>query len=183
MKTKTPKKIDRRQVIVDAMAKKFADHNSVEQVIFRHRKKALRSVKILAVIIACTIASIVVTGLFSLKVIDTPKFLVREQAATIQIRNPIDLLKADLASGTINGDVFALYCRDFLIRYDSLPNKYQTQISTATSDEYFQAILEVWPTLSLRTRQCLMEEMPQIVPMLQKHQSKWKPEYKDGRTN
>lgn len=183
VKSKTPKKATRRQQVVDAMAKKFADHNSVQKVIVRHRKKALRSAKILAVIIICIIASMIVTLLFSVNIVDPPDFLVRKEKATIQTKNPIDILKTDLAEEAISADMFALYCMDYLIRYDSLPEKYKTPFSTSTINDYFRAILEVWDILSLRTQQRLLEEIPKFRTFLQQEQSNRKPDAEHDRTN
>jgi len=162
MNSAPPPPPSRRQRVVDSMAKKFADRGSVEQIIIRHRKRGLRSGKTLFIIIAATVISLVVTGLFTVGIVEPPQVLKSAPEPAVVVHNSLDILKADLAAAVINPDQFALYCKDYLNRYDSLPSKYQTPFSTTTSEEVYDAIADVWVTLQLRTRQRLLADLPTI---------------------
>jgi len=162
MKPVNPPPRSRREKVVDSMAKKFADRGNVQQIIVRHRRKILQSKKTLWLIIAGTVVSMIITVLVTAGVVKPPALVGGKVEQRIAITETLDLLRTDLASGDIGADQFALYCRDFLIRYDSLPQRYQTPFSTTTGDDIYRAIAGVWPSLHLRTRQVLLHDLPHI---------------------
>jgi hypothetical protein len=162
MKTSTENPISRRQKVVDSMAKKFADHGSVEQIIIRHRKKLLRSSKTLYIIIAATVVSMILTGLFTVGIIQPPVQTKENGPVVMKVRNSLDILLEDLDAKKISPDEFVLYCKDYLIRYDSLPDRYKTPFSITSSSEVYGVIVDVWPKLSLRTRQVMLKNLPRI---------------------
>lgn len=152
------------------MAKKFADRGSVEQIIIRHRKRGLRSRKVLFFIVAAMVVTMALTALFTAGVLEPPSMLTGAGEPVVEVHNSLDILKADLAAEVISSDLFVLYCKDYLNRYDSLPAKYQTDFSTTTSEEVYTAIADVWATVSLRTRQLLLQELPAIETVQKKQQ-------------
>lgn len=162
MSDSVPKKTSRREKVIDTMAKKFADRGAVEQIIVRHRKKMLRSSRTLYIIAAVTIASMIMTGLVTVGVIEPPEVLQKKADEHAVIVNSIDLFRADLSSGVLSPDQFVMMCKLYLVRYDSLPAKYKTKISTTTRDEVYGAIADVWPQVSLRTRERLLRDLPYI---------------------
>ncbi|MBN1760769.1 MAG: hypothetical protein JW863_20740, partial [Chitinispirillaceae bacterium] len=57
-------------------------------------------------------------------------------------------------------DEYALYLKDYLIRYDSLPAVYKTERSTTPNTEIFRSLFDIWPQVSLRTRAVMLTSMP-----------------------
>ena len=162
MKTTTPKKINRRDKVVDSIAKKFANHNNVEQIISTHRKKQIKPIKYVYILIGLSVISTSLTSLVMTgKIAPGLTGGKRNVAATVQL-NSVDLLKKDLNEDKIGPDQFALYLKDYLIRYDSLPDHYKTSSSTTTSSDIYRALYAIWPQVNLRTRALVIKALPRL---------------------
>ena len=162
MKTSTPKKINRREKIVDSMAKKFADSGSMTHIITTHRKRKFKPAVYIYILIGLAVVS---TGLTTLIMTGriAPGRTIRGATRledSAPIKNSIDLLRDDLAAKKISVDDYVLYLKDYLIRYDSLPAGYKTSRSSTTNTEIFRALFDIWPQVSLRTRAVMLKSMP-----------------------
>ena len=162
MKLTTPKSIQRRDRLVDSMAKKLADGGSVEKTIIIHRKRRIKTMKYVYIAIALSVIStsftyLVMTGRLFPGLVNT-----YTSEAVLPEKSALDLLNDDLEMRKIGPDQYALYLRDFLIRYDSLPNVYKSPGSLITSDQIYRALFTIWPQVSLRTRASLVKEIPHL---------------------
>ena len=144
------------------MAKKFADSGSVTSIITTHRKRQFKPATYIYILIGL---SVVTTGLTTLIMTGniSPALIGKAaQAPVVPQKNSIDLLRDDLNLNKIGPDDFALYLKDYLIRYDSLPDTYKTARSSTTNTEIYQALFDIWPQVSLRTRANMLTMMPYL---------------------
>jgi hypothetical protein len=161
MKTSTPKKINRRDNVVDTMAKKFANSGSVTHIITTHRKRRFKPAVYLQILIGLSVISTAFTTLVMTGKIQPVGIGPSARNATATpIVNTIDLLREDLAKKEIGIDDYALYMKDYLVHYSALPDKYKTKRSTTGSGELFRELYTVWPQVSLRTRSVILQAMP-----------------------
>ncbi|MBN1575675.1 MAG: hypothetical protein JW913_03935 [Chitinispirillaceae bacterium] len=162
MKTTTPKSIQRRDRLVDSMAKKLADGVNVEKAITTHRRRRIKPMKYVYIAIALSVVSTSLTWLIMTGKV-APGLVNRKAEAPVEpVKNSLDLLNEDLAAKKINPDQYALQLRNCLNCYDSLPACYQTPRAGTTSDELFRALYGIWPQVSLRTRAHLLKMMPYL---------------------
>lgn len=163
MKTSTPKKVSRREKVVDSMAKKFADSGSVTHIITSHRKRRFKPAVYIYILIGLSVVS---TGLTTLIMTGNiaPELTGRSAGQTtgIALTNSIDLLRDDLIQKKIGPDDYVLFLKDYLIRYDSLPEAYKTNRSSTTNSEIYRALFDIWPQVSLRTRANILKIMPYL---------------------
>jgi hypothetical protein len=90
-----------------------------------------------------------------------PGILNPEQGApAAPIKSTLDLLNDDFTEQKISADQYALFIKDYLIRYDSLPAHYKTSRITINSTEMYAALLTMWPRVNLRTRSDILKIMP-----------------------
>ena len=167
MKTSTPKKVSRREKVVDSMAKKFADSGSVTDIITSYRKRKIKPVFYVYAFIILSVISTSITVLVMSGTIAPELTGKGSVTAAPPVRNSIDLLREDLVRKKIGPDEYVLYLKDYLIRYDSLPAVYKTERSTTTSREIYRSIFDIWPKVSLHTRANLLKSMPYL-------ETKWK---------
>jgi hypothetical protein len=160
MNTTIPKKISRRDKLVDSMAKKLADGNGVAKVITTHRKRRLQTMKYVYIALALSVVSTTITYFVMTGKIAPGLTGANEVVVAVPEKTSLDLLNDDLTAKKIGPDQYALFIRDYLIRYDSLPAVYQVPFSGLTSGEVYRALYNIWPKLSLRTRSDLLREMP-----------------------
>lgn len=160
MKTTTPKKISRRDNVVDSMARKFADR-SVATIITTHRKRQFKPAPYIYILIALSVISTVFTFLVMTEKIPSG-FIGKgaQQTEAVTVTNTIDLLREDLAKKEIGIDEYALYIKDFLVHYSTLPDKYKTARSSTSSSELFRELFTVWSQVSLRSRAVILNDMP-----------------------
>jgi hypothetical protein len=162
MKTSTPKKISRREKVVDSMAKKFADSSSVTHIITTHRKRRIKPAIYIYVLIGL---SVITTGFTTLLMTGRISPALINKAVLISaapVKNSIDLLRDDLIRKKIGPDDYVLYLKDYLIRYDSLPDIYKTARASTASSEIYRALFDIWPQVSLRTRATMLTMMPHL---------------------
>jgi hypothetical protein len=160
MKTTTPKKISRRDKVVDSMAKKFANAENVEQKIIAIRKRRIKKAPLLYVAIGVTVVSLLLSTLATIGFIEPPA-VVNNDVPIKPKKTIIDLLSKDLAERKLTPDQYAVYLIDYLIHYSSLPEVYRSEdLSTVPNRVTYKALYDIWPKVNLRTRANLLEEMP-----------------------
>ncbi|MBN1759436.1 MAG: hypothetical protein JW863_14000, partial [Chitinispirillaceae bacterium] len=106
MKTSTPKKISRREKVVDSMAKKFADSGSVTNIITTHRKRQIKPAVYIYILIGLSVVSVGFTTLIMTGKVSPGRTI---RGATrlndaAPIKNSIDLLRDDLIAKKISAD-------------------------------------------------------------------------------
>ena len=161
MKTTTPKKISRRDNVVDSMARKFADSGTVSNIITTHRKQRIKPAVYVYILVGLSVISTAFTALVMTEKI--PSGLIggnKQQGKVVPVINTVDLLRADLAKKEIGIDDYALYIKDYLVHYGSLPDRYKTERSSTNSNELFRELYTVWPEVSLRSRAVILNDMP-----------------------
>ena len=163
MKTSLPKKVSKRTKVVDSMAKKFADSSSVTTIITAHRKRQVKPAVYIYILIGLSVVSTGVTTLIMTGKISTPGSSRRSATAladSAPVKSSLALLQNDLEEKKISPDEYVLYLKDYLIRYDSLPEIYKSTQSSTTSTEVYQALFAIWPQVALRTRATMLKAMP-----------------------
>jgi hypothetical protein len=159
-KITTRQSIERRDRFVDSMAKKLANAGGVEKVITTYRRRRIEPMKYVYIAIAVSALSTTFTYLVMTGRV-APGLMENETAAPVApVKSMLDLLNDDLAAKSVGPDQYALYLRDFLIRYDSLPERYKPSGSGLTSEQVYAAMYAVWPRVSLRTRGDLLKTIP-----------------------
>lgn len=160
MKTTIPKAISRRDKLVDSMTNKLANGSNVKKVISTHRKRRIETMKYVYIAIALSVVSTGMTYLVMTGKVAPGLTGANETIVAAPVKTTLDLLNDDLSMEKIRADQYALYLRDYLIRYDSLPDVYKSPFSGLTSGEAYRALYMIWPKLSLRTRSDLLKSMP-----------------------
>lgn len=145
------------------MAKKFADSSSVTNIITAHRKRQVKPAVYIYILIGLSVVSTSVTTLIMTGKISVPGTSRRSAAAVTDsepVKSSIALLRSDLGEKKISPDDYVLYLKDYLIRYDSLPGIYKSARSSTTGTEVYQALFDIWPQVTLRTRATMLKTMP-----------------------
>jgi hypothetical protein len=161
MDDKTRKKIAKDKV-VSSMAKKLADVAVVSEI---EKSKKKRNRKPVLWYLVSILFTIVATVFCYLAILSTEKIHLKqfkEGVYALQEKKPINKLKAELNEQLISPDQFARYCKDLLIRFDSLPAKYKSEIPFVSSEEVYREIAQVWYQLRPQTRQELTKMLPQL---------------------
>jgi hypothetical protein len=161
MKTTTPKKINQRDRIVDSMAKKFANKGSVEHIIHTARKRRFNPMKYVYIFIGMSALSPLLTILIMTGKIAPGLFRPESTVTAEKVPTSVDLMRNDFSVRKIGADQFALYLKDYLIRYDSLPAHYKTTASATSSDTY-RELYAIWEQVTLRTRSHLIGILPHL---------------------
>jgi len=163
MKTTTPNLINRRDELVDNMARKLADGDGVGQIITAYRKRRIKPMKYVYTGIALSVVSMSATWLVMTGRVTPPGFVERHPAiAVAPVKNTVDLLNEDLAMDSISPDRYAIYLEYCLIGYGLLPDRYKTPDADVGSEELMLALYDIWPRVTLRTRSKLLADMPFI---------------------
>ena len=144
------------------MAQKFANRGNVSQIITAHRKRQLRPATYIYILIGTSIISTAFTTLIVTGKIDTGFITRNTMVSSAPIKNTIDFLNEDFAGKRISADEYALFIKDYLIRYDSLPARYKAERITLTSEQVYHTLHDIWPQVSLRTRSRLLVTMPYL---------------------
>jgi hypothetical protein len=169
MKSTTPKKISRRDKLVDSMAKKLADGGGVEKVITIHRRRRIKTMRYVYITIALSVVSTSITYLVMTGTIAPGLIGPAAETLVAPVKSPIDLLKEDLAAKEIGPDHYALYLKDYLIHYGALPDRYKVTECGTTSTEIYRALYDIWPQVSLRTRSNLLKMLPPLEQQMEKN--------------
>jgi len=167
MKTSTPKKYSHRDALVETMKRKLASPGSAEQIITAHRRERARPVKYLywgAALAA--VAAVLIYQAFTGQASEDMVEQTVDPAAPPE-KSALELMKDDLSQNKFGPDQYAIYLKDYLIRYDSLPQAYKSARHNLTSDEIYSALLEIWPQTSPGTRSELLKKMPPLKQKLE----------------
>lgn len=161
MKITTPKKTTRRDRVVDSMAKKFANKGNVEHIIHTHRKRRFNPMKYVYLFVGLSVLSPPLTFLLMTGKIMPGVFTPENTATKEKVPTAVDLMRQDFTEKKIGADQFALYLRDYLIHYSTLPSHYKAGASATSSDTY-RELNAIWEQVSLRTRTHLIESLPHL---------------------
>ncbi|NLD94863.1 MAG: hypothetical protein GX639_19585 [Fibrobacter sp.] len=167
MDDKTRKAIVKDKV-VSSMAKKLANEEmaaDIEKIKKKRRRKPLVGY------VAAILFTVVMTVLFYFAILSTEK-VQEEQRIAVQIAledNPLSRLQTALTNDLITADQYALYCRDLLLRYDSLPEQYKTDKVILSREDVYSSIISVWFNLYPRTKAALTGELVGLKEAVEKH--------------
>jgi len=157
MDDKTRKAIVKDKV-VSSMAKKLANENMAADI---EKIKKKRKRKPLIGYVVAVLFTVVMTVSFYFAILSTEKVQEEQRVAVQQALqdNPLSRLRTALKNDIISADQFAFYCRDMLIRYDSLPVQYKTDKVILSRKDIYAAIVSVWFNLYPRTKVVLTKEL------------------------
>lgn len=167
MDDKTRKEIIKDKVVA-SMAKKLANENTAAEI--EKNKKKRRRKPILGFVVA-VLFSIIITVLFYFAILSTEK-VQEEQRVAVQEAlqdNPLSRLRTALTKDSITADQFAFYCRDLLVRYDSLPEQYKTDKVILSRDDIYASIVSVWFNLYPKTKIALTRELDGLKDAVENH--------------
>ncbi len=157
MDDKTRKAIVKDKVI-SSMAKKLANEDTAADI---EKIKKKRKRKPVVGYVAAVLFTVVMTVSFYFAILSTEK-VQEEQRVAVQKAledNPLSRLRSALTNDIITADQFAFYCRDLLVRYDSLPEQYKTEKVILSRGDIYAAIISVWFNLYPKTKITLTREL------------------------
>jgi hypothetical protein len=167
MDDKTRKEIVKDKV-VSSMAKKLANENTAADI--EKIKKKRKRKPIIGYVVA-VLFTVVMTVSFYFAILSTDKVQEKQRVAVQQALqdNPLSRLRTALANDIITADQFAFYCRDILVRYDSLPEQYKTDKVLLSRDEVYASIIAVWFNLYPKTKVILTRELDGLKDAVQNY--------------
>jgi hypothetical protein len=151
MKRSLSRKMSREEVIA-SMANKLAERSIVNKKKY-HRKFLLVNFVV-----------ILLSGIMLLLISMSKKTIQQKQSnsflLTINvIQKPLHRIKNAFENGEIEADEYALYMAYLLVRYDSVPEKFQTLRPKVKSEEVYSELNSIWERVSLRMRQKITSEL------------------------
>ncbi len=167
MDDKTRKEIVKDKV-VSSMAKKLANENTAADI---EKIKKKRKRKPIIGYVAAVLFTIIVTVSFYFAILSTEKVQEEQRVAAYKELqdNPLSRLRTALANDIITADQFAFYCRDLLVRYDSLPAQYKTEKVILSRKDIYAAIVSVWFNLYPKTKIALTSELVGLKEAVEDH--------------
>ncbi len=149
MRCSLSRKMSREEVIA-SMANKLAERSLVNKK--KHHRK----------ILLINFAVILLSGIMLISM--SKKTLQQKQSnsflLTTNVRQETLLkIKNAFESGEIEADEYALYMAYLLVRYDSVPEKFQTLRPKVISEEVYTELNSIWERVSLRMRQKITNEL------------------------
>jgi hypothetical protein len=167
MDDKTRKELVKDKV-VSSMAKKLANENTAADI--EKIKKRRKRKPIIGYVVA-VLFTVVMTVSFYFAILSTEKVQEKQRIA-VQMAledNPLSRLRTALANDIITADQFAFYCRDILLRYDSLPDQYKTEKVILSREDIYSSIISVWFNLYPKTKSILTKELNGLTEAVEKH--------------
>jgi len=167
MDDKTRREIVKDKV-VSSMAKKLANENTAADI---EKIKKKRKRKPIIGYVAAVLFTVVMTVSFYFAILSTDK-IQEEQRVAVQKAledNPLSRLRTALANDIITADQFAFYCRDILVRYDSLPEQYKTDKVILSREDVYASIVSVWFNLYPKTKVTLTRELAGLKEAVENH--------------
>jgi hypothetical protein len=167
MDDKTRKEIVKDKV-VSSMAKKLANENTAADI---EKIKRKRKRKPIIGYFAAVLFTVVMTVSFYFAILSTDKVQEKQRVAVQQALqdNPLSRLRTALANDIITADQFAFYCRDILVRYDSLPAQYKTDKVILSRENVYASIISVWFNLYPKTKIALTRELEGLKEAVENH--------------
>jgi hypothetical protein len=150
-----------REEVVASMASKLAVGDGGPKV-YKSKKKL--SSKNIYILISAVVFLSGMTWLY-MSQNDPPKeSQVRglNNASFIYKQNPLTKLKAAFHEDKISADYFALYLKDVLVRYDSIPNEFKVSRPVVKQNDVYRELSGVWTQLSPVVRSTITTELPQF---------------------
>ncbi len=159
------KNTEKKDLIISSMARKLADVSNANDL---KKKRKNKSNKPYLIYSSIAVIVTVLTIAFFIVNMSTQK-----QTATITIdsivqKYPLQNLNNAYKNKSITVDQYAIYLRDYLINYDSLPEKFKQDGSVVLSDHIYKALIDVWMKLSSRTRASLIKDLPDLNPHIER---------------
>jgi hypothetical protein len=153
------KRKEKREKLVSSMAKKLAIGNGDKIIAASKRKKKFQKIRY----IALGVAAFSIFGCIIYLHIPRQVHLTPEMIRQIQEqKNPATLLYTDLLDKNISPDQYALYLKDILVRYDSLPEKYRLDTPFIKASDVYDSLLSVWPLVNPRVRNSILNLLPDL---------------------
>lgn len=156
LKRNISKNMSREQIIA-SMAKKLAENSSSEIIV----KKKLSDKYIYFIVAAVLLAGLSIGIAISFNNKGTIEEN-EESEKVSRIDNPVVKLKNAYDDKMINENQYAIYLKDLLIRYDSLPEKYKVISPVVSDKEVFDELSAIWPDLSNNIRLELTNAIPDV---------------------
>lgn len=158
-----PKRTERRDKFITSMAQKLAKGNGVEMIAAaKRRKKRKKLTYIIGGVIAFIISGLIIYFHMPKQVKFDPEVYKQNQLQ----RYPINKLSTDYQESKFSTDQYALYLKDFLINYKSLPQEYKIDDPFIEASAVYDSLIAVWPEISLSTRLKLQKLLPDLEHLL-----------------
>lgn len=154
-----------KDIVIASMAKKLAEQAPIEKIA-KNKKKMLNRHHLIYMV---TFSLLVILSIVSISINQTKDNSKETGKSVLEKRNsPLVLLSDALENDSINVDQYALYLKDLLIRYDSLPGKYRTDYPVIATSDIYISIVKVWMRLGIKTRISLINDLPGLNPHIEK---------------
>ena len=145
--------------IVSSMAKKLANVSTIDDL---NKIKKQRNRKPVPVYLVAIVITVCITAAFYFASSSNEEMRAKKiAAANLMLKdNPLTKLNIALKNDVISPDQFAMYCKDLLVRYDSLPDNFKTARPVISSNDVYAALGSVWLQLYPQTKSKLTKELP-----------------------
>lgn len=157
MKRSISRKMSREEVIA-SMANKLAVGSVVNT-----KRKVRRRIIIINIVVILIFGTLVLSFSFSKKSHKQQQSHSYLKTASM-VQSPLLKLKTAFQSGTIGADEYALYLAYLLVKYDSVPEIFQTPRPHINGNEINAELDKVWNYLSMGRRNKIKELLPQFKP-------------------
>lgn len=155
MKRSISRKMSREEVIA-SMANKLADGSVVNT-----KRKVRRRIIIINLAVILSFGTLVFSVSFSKKSHQQRQSNSYLQTASM-VQSPLLKLKTAFQDGTIGADEYALYLTYLLVKYDSVPEIFQTPRPHINATEINAELDKTWNRLSMGIRKKIRELLPQF---------------------
>lgn len=151
-----------RDQVIASMAKKLADTNGSPK---NQKKRWGKAFIINGVIFGLLI---LITGLvFSFKSPRASVKNIKTTHGTLSPDSPLSKLSTAYNHRHIDHDQYALYLKDLLVRYDSLPQEFKTERPIIKEIQVHNELLNIWTSVSLDVRSTIIKELPKFAEKTQ----------------
>jgi hypothetical protein len=145
----------RREVVVNSMTRKLAEHGKTPQNSVKYKK--------LFIILPIT-TGIVVFFFIVLLLIrpDTNEYDQIDRSVANAFENPLSKLRKSMNEGNLSTDQYAVYLGYVLFRYDSLPEVFKADRPVIRALDVYDELENVWPRVGKRTKEYLQDNIPDL---------------------
>lgn len=154
-----------REQVVASMAKKLSQ-GSGKEIFSTQKKKGMKPHLYLYIIMSILIVSTAITGIIVTR--NTANKLLNSAAPKLAavFLSPLELITAAHREEKISTDQCALYLKDILVRYDSLPPEFKPNHAVIADTSVYKALVTLWPHVSLQTRSSITTRLPKLEEQL-----------------
>lgn len=155
----------KKDLVISSMARKLADVSNANELKKKKKKKLKNPYLVyssIAIIVTILVIAVFIVNMSMQK--QTADITIDSIVQKYPLRNLNDAYK----NRSITADQYAIYLRDYLIKYDSLPENFKQEGSVVLSEHIYKSLIDVWMKLNLKTRASLLKDLPDLNPHVEK---------------